>query len=74
MRRGFISQGTLENIVTGFSRTWQRPPTEDELRGLMRDDTIVRRLRQKLEFLSDDLASRSGSVAAYWLIARLAAF
>lgn len=74
-----ISQGTLENIVTGFSRTWQRPPTEDELRGLVRDyireeaayrealamgldrdDTIVRRrLRQKLEFLSDDLASRS---------------
>jgi hypothetical protein len=43
--------------------------------GLDRDDTIVRRrLRQKLEFLSDDLASRSGSVAAYWLIARLAAF
>ena len=32
-----ISQGTLENIVTGFSRTWQRPPTEDELRGLVRD-------------------------------------
>ena len=74
MRRGFISQGTLENIVTGFSRTWKRPPTEDELRGLVRDDTIVRRLRQKLEFLSDDLASRSGSVESYWLIARLAAF
>jgi len=74
-----ISRGTLENIVTGFSRTWQRPPSEDELRGLVRDyireeaayrealafgldrdDTIVRRrLRQKLEFLSDDRASRA---------------
>ena len=73
-----ITQGTLENLVTGFTRTWQRPPTQEELRGLMtdyvreevayrravamgldRDDTIVRRrLRQKLEFLSDDLSAR----------------
>ena len=73
-----VTQGALENIVTGFTRTWQRPPTEEELRGqireyireeaayrealamgLDRDDTIVRRrLRQKLEFLSDDLAIR----------------
>jgi parvulin-like peptidyl-prolyl isomerase len=73
-----VTQGTLENIVTGFTRTWQRPPTDEELRGLVReyireeaayrealamgldrDDAIVRRrLRQKLEFLSDDLATR----------------
>jgi PPIC-type PPIASE domain len=72
-----VTQGTLENIITGFTRTWQRPPTGEELRGqirdyireeaayrealamgLDRDDTIVRRrLRQKLEFLSDDLAT-----------------
>jgi hypothetical protein len=74
-----ITQGTLENLVTGFTRTWQRPPTQEELQGLVsdhvreevayrravvmgldRDDTIVRRrLRQKLEFLSDDLAARN---------------
>jgi hypothetical protein len=74
-----VTQGTLENIATGFTRTWQRPPNEAELRGLVReyireevayreaiakgldrDDTIVRRrLRQKLEFLSDDLTSRA---------------
>jgi PPIC-type PPIASE domain len=74
-----VTQGTIENLVTGFTRTWQRPPTEEELRGLVRDyireeatyrealamgldrdDMIVRRrLRQKLEFLSDDLASRT---------------
>jgi hypothetical protein len=74
-----VTQGTVENIVTGFTRTWQRPPTEGELQGLVRDyireeaayrealamgldrdDTIVRRrLRQKLEFLSDDLASHA---------------
>ena len=32
-----VTQGTIENLVTGFTRTWQRPPTEDELKGLMRD-------------------------------------
>jgi hypothetical protein len=73
-----VTQGTLENLVTGFTRTWQRPPTEEELQGLVRDyireeaayrealalgldrdDMIVRRrLRQKLEFLSDELATR----------------
>jgi hypothetical protein len=74
-----VTQGTIENLVTGFTRTWQRPPTEEDLRGLIRDyireeaayrqalamgldrdDMILRRrLRQKLEFVSDDLASRT---------------
>ena len=74
-----VAQGTIENLVTGFTRAWQRPPTQEELQGLIRDyirdeaayrealamgldrdDMIVRRrLRQKLEFLSDDLASRT---------------
>jgi hypothetical protein len=74
-----VTQGAVENLITGFTRTWQRPPTEDELHGLVsdyvreevayrealalgldRDDMIVRRrLQQKLEFLSDDLATRT---------------
>ena len=73
-----VTRGTVENLIIGFTRTWQRPPTDEELRGLIRDyvreeaayreavatgldrdDTIVRkRLRQKLEFISDDVASR----------------
>jgi hypothetical protein len=73
-----VTQAVIENLATGFTRTWQRPPTEDELQGLLRDyireeaayrealslgldrdDMIVRRrLRQKLEFVSDDLATR----------------
>src|SRR5215813_12500050 len=32
-----ITQGKIENLVTGFTRTWQRPPSKDELRGLVRD-------------------------------------
>src|SRR5579864_3955770 len=32
-----VTQGALENIITGFTRTWQRPPSQDELRGLVSD-------------------------------------
>ena len=69
-----ITPGQVDAMVAGFARTWQRPPTEQELKGLLddyvreeiatreamalgldRDDTIIRRrLRQKLEFPSDD--------------------
>ena len=62
--------------VTAMARTWQRPPTERELKGLIddwvreeiavreaaaagldKDDAIIRRrLRQKLEFLTEEAA------------------
>lgn len=32
-----VTQGAIENLVTGFTRTWQRPPNEQELQGLLRD-------------------------------------
>ncbi len=64
-------------MVIGFSRTWQRPPTREELEGLIRDrvreevysreavamgldqdDPVIRRrLQQKLEFVTDDVAA-----------------
>jgi PPIC-type PPIASE domain len=73
-----ITQGQIASTIVGFTRTWQRPPTNEELEGLIRDrvreeiyyrealalgldkdDTIVRRrLRQKLEFLTDDIATQ----------------
>lgn len=76
-----VTQGQVEQLVIGFSRTWQRPPTEQELKGLVEDyireevlyreakamgldedDTIVRRrLRQKLEFLTEDEASQAAA-------------
>jgi hypothetical protein len=69
-----VTRGKIEQLATGFARTWQRPPTQRELTGLVedyireevyvreaqqmgldRDDTIIRRrLRQKLEFLTED--------------------
>jgi hypothetical protein len=74
-----ITQGEIENLATIFARSWQRPPTEEELAGLVRDrvqeevycreamalgldtdDSVIRRrLRQKMEFVSDDIASQT---------------
>jgi len=78
-----VTHGQVEQLVIGFSRTWQRPPTEQELEGLVedyireevlyreakemgldQDDIIIRRrLRQKLEFLTEDLASQAAPPA-----------
>jgi len=74
-----ITQGQVASMVEGFTRTWQRPPTSEELQGLVRDrvrdevycreamalgldkdDTVIRRrLRQKMEFVSDDIAAQT---------------
>jgi hypothetical protein len=72
-----ITHGEITSMVIGFSRTWQRPPTHEELEGLIRDrvreevyyreavamgldqdDPVIRRrLQQKLEFVTDDVAA-----------------
>jgi hypothetical protein len=74
-----ITQGLIDQLAAGFTRTWQRPPTDAELKGMIDDyvkeeiatreavgigldrgDTIIRRrLRQKLEFLVEDVAGSS---------------
>ena len=72
-----VTAGRIQQMSNIFGKTWQRPPTAAELKGLIddfvleeiyyrqavamgidRDDTIIRRrLRQKFEFLTDDLAA-----------------
>ncbi len=72
-----VTSARIAQLTEIFGRTWQRPPTEPELNGLIEDhvreevyyrealamgldsdDTIVRRrLRQKLEFFTDDLVA-----------------
>jgi hypothetical protein len=91
-----IGAAEIEQLGEGFRRVWQRPPSPEELAGLVeerireevyyrealalgldRDDTIVRRrLRQKLEFLLDDLGQPEPSEAdlAAWLAAHRDAF
>ena len=71
-----ITEADVELLAATFSRQWQRPPTEGELRGLVdsrvreevlyrealaagldRNDLVVRRrMVQKMELLSQDLA------------------
>jgi len=74
-----VTQSEMESMIMGFSRTWMRRPTQEEMQGLVndyvreevlyreatamgldQDDVIVRRrMRQKFEFLAEDLATRS---------------
>jgi hypothetical protein len=69
-----VTPAQIAALAEGFNRVWRRPPTAQELDGLVRehireevyyrealalgldrDDTVVRRrLRQKMEFLSED--------------------
>ncbi|MCH7546380.1 MAG: peptidyl-prolyl cis-trans isomerase [Planctomycetes bacterium] len=71
-----VSAGKIEHLSALYERTWQRPPTAQELEGLIndfireeaayregmafgldRDDTIIRRrIRQKLDFIAEDIA------------------
>jgi hypothetical protein len=73
-----LSKGDVENLASLFERTWRRPPTAQELNGLIagrvreevlfreaqalslddNDPIIRRRLVQKVDFLTDDLAAR----------------
>ncbi len=72
-----VSASRISNLGDGFARTWRRPPTEQELQGLIedyirdevfyragtaagldRDDAIIRRrVRQKMEFLAEEIAA-----------------
>ena len=83
-----VSVARVATLADGFARTWGRPPTEQELQGLVdgyirdevyyregraagldRDDVIIRRrVRQKMEFLAEDIAAADPSeeqLAAY---------
>lgn len=71
-----ISESRVAAIAENFATVWMRPPTAEELKGLVddyvaeeiyyreaitmgldRDDTVIRRrLRQKMEFISDGVA------------------
>lgn len=76
-----ISAERVANLAEQFARTWRRPPTSQELQGLVeddirgeifyregraagldRDDSVIRRrVRQKMEFLAEDMAAAEPS-------------
>ena len=72
-----VSSSRIANLADGFARTWRRPPSEQELQGLIedyirdevfyragraagldRDDVVIRRrVRQKMEFLAEEVSA-----------------
>ena len=74
-----VAQDEIDRMVGVFSRTWLRPPTNEEIQGLIdtfvrdeifyreavaagldRDDTVIRRrLRQKMEFIFEDITAQT---------------
>jgi len=79
-----ITPGLIQHLSSGFMRTWQRAPTQAELKalidehvkeeiatreamamGLDQDDAVIRRrLRQKLEFLTEDIVAQAAPTEA----------
>jgi PPIC-type PPIASE domain len=76
-----LSESRVATLTERFARTWRRPPTQQELQGLIddevrdevfyregraagldRDDSVIRRrVRQKMEFLAEDIAAAEPS-------------
>lgn len=57
----FISRGQQENLVNTFARTWQRPPTSEEFKGLLDDYVrleIAYRQGQAMGLDKDDIIIR----------------
>jgi hypothetical protein len=72
-----VTEARVEALAESFATVWMRPPTPEEIRGLVddyvaeeiyyreaiamgldQDDTVIRRrLRQKMEFISEDAAA-----------------
>ena len=72
-----VTEARVEALAQSFASTWMRPPTPQEITGLVddyiaeeiyyreaiamgldQDDTVIRRrLRQKMEFISEDAAA-----------------
>lgn len=79
-----VSEARVEALAENFARTWMRPPTAQEIKGLVddyvaeevyyreavamgldRDDLVIRRrLRQKMEFISADVAAATPATDA----------
>jgi len=56
-----VTQSQIESIVVGFSRTWMRPPTQEELQGLVNDyvrDEVLYREARTMGLDQDDVIVR----------------
>ena len=56
-----VTQSQIESIVVGFSRTWMRPPTQEELQGLVDDyvrEEVLYREAKAMGMDQDDVIVR----------------
>src|SRR5947209_9415033 len=56
-----VTQSGIESLVVGFSRTWMRPPTQEELQGLVNDyirDEVLYREARTMGLDEDDVIVR----------------
>jgi hypothetical protein len=56
-----VTRARIEQLATGFARTWQRPPTQQELTGLVQDfvrEEVCVREAQKMGLDRDDTIIR----------------
>jgi hypothetical protein len=59
--RILVTRARVEQLATGFARTWQRPPTQQELAGLIRDfvrEEVCVQEAQKMGLDRDDTIIR----------------
>ena len=59
-----VTRGQIESLALSFTRTWQRPPTDEELAGLIRDhvrEEVYYRDAIALGLDRDDTSSADGS-------------
>lgn len=56
-----VTQSQIESIVVGFSRTWMRPPSQEELQGLVNDyvrEEVLYREAKAMGMDQDDIIVR----------------
>jgi hypothetical protein len=56
-----VTQSAIESIVVGFSRTWMRPPTQEEMKGLVNDyvrEEVLYREARTMRLDQDDVIVR----------------
>jgi len=56
-----VTQSQIESVVIGFSRTWMRPPTQEEMQGLVEDyvrEEVLYREAKAMGLDQDDIIVR----------------
>ena len=56
-----VTQSQIESVIVGFSRTWMRPPTQEEMQGLVEDyvrEEVLYREAKAMGLDQDDIIVR----------------